>query len=65
MIEIGRICTVIVDKKEFAPQFHDILGERVVVTGEKYLSKYPVYFIDRPELSRKAQRVREDLLLHF
>lgn len=43
--------------------FYDILGEKVVVTGEWYLGKYPVEFIDNPNLNTVAQRVRGDLLM--
>jgi hypothetical protein len=63
MIKVGEIYTVSTDKKEFAPQFYPCLGERVRVTGEKYLGKYPVEFVDKPELIKVAQRVREDLLI--
>ncbi|PLR99575.1 hypothetical protein [Bacillus sp. T33-2] len=63
MIKIGAIYTVSTDKKEFAPQFYPCLGERVRVTGAKHLGKYPVDFLDKPELIKVAQKVREDLLI--
>ena len=51
------------DKREFHPRFHKVLGERVVITGEVHLGKYPIKFIGHPELIEVCQRVRKDLLI--
>ncbi|GGJ85879.1 hypothetical protein GCM10007063_05420 [Lentibacillus kapialis] len=62
MIKVGKQYKISEDKQEFAPQFHDILGEKVIVTGEKEYGKYPIKFVDNPNLYEIAQRVRGDLL---
>lgn len=54
---------VIKNKPEELPSFfHSILGERVIITGEEYLGKVPIKFIDNPEKIKVAQRVKVDLL---
>lgn len=60
---IGTVWRVSRDKSEFAPTFYPILGERVRITGEPIGGKYPVWFIDKPELINVAQRIRGDLLI--
>jgi hypothetical protein len=64
MFKIGDICTVSNDIREFHPDYHYLLGQKVEITGEKYVGKYPVKLLfDLPKDTKLiAKAVREDLL---